>query len=119
MGNPVVHWEINAKDGKKLREFYGSLFDWKIDTNNPMDYGMVDTGGEGREGKIDGGIGQAEEGTPSYVTFYVQVPDLQAHLDKAEKLGGKTVLPPTEIPNVVTIAMFQDPEGNFIGLLKG
>jgi predicted enzyme related to lactoylglutathione lyase len=119
MGNPVVHWEINAKDAKKSREFYGSLFDWKIDTNNPMDYGMVDTGGESKEGKIDGGIGQTEDGAPPFVTFYVQVDDLQAYLDKAEKLGGKTVLPPTEIPNVVTIAMFQDPEGNMIGLLKG
>ena len=68
---------------------------------------------------IDGGIGQAEGEAPPYVTFYVQVSDLQEYLDKAEKLGGKTVMPPTEIPNVVTIAMFQDPEGNFIGLLKG
>ena len=116
MGNPVVHWEISAKNGSKLREFYASLFDWKIDTNNPMDYGLVKTGGEGG---IGGGIGQAQEGAPPYVTFYVQVPDLQAYLDKAEKLGGKTILPPTEIPNVVTIAMFQDPEGNSIGLLKG
>jgi len=116
MGNPVVHWEISAKSGSKLREFYASLFDWKIDTNNPMDYGLVETGGEGG---INGGIGQAQEGAPPYVTFYVQVPDLQAHLDKVEDLGGKTILPPTEIPNVVTIAMFQDPEGNSIGLLKG
>jgi len=116
MGNPVVHWEINAKDGRKLQQFYASLFDWKVDTNNPMDYGMVDTEGTGG---IGGGIGQAQDGAPTYVTFYVQVPDLQAYLDKAEKLGGKTILPPTEIPNVVTIAMFQDPEGNSIGLLKG
>jgi predicted enzyme related to lactoylglutathione lyase len=116
MGNPVVHWEINAKESRKLQEFYSTLFDWKIDTNNPMNYGMVETGGSGG---IAGGIGQAEDGAPQYVTFYVQVPDLQACLDQAEKLGGKTILPPTEIPNVVTIAMFQDPEGNAIGLLKG
>jgi predicted enzyme related to lactoylglutathione lyase len=116
MGNPVVHWEINAKDGGKLRGFYASLFDWKIDANNPMNYGMVDTGGTGG---VAGGIGQAEDGGPKYVTFYVQVSDLQAYLDKAEKLGGKTIMPPTEIPGVVTIAMFEDIEGNKIGLLKG
>jgi predicted enzyme related to lactoylglutathione lyase len=116
MGNPVVHWEINAKDGSKLRSFYASLFDWKIDADNPMNYGMVDTGGTGG---IAGGIGQTEGGGPTYVTFYVQVSDLQAYLDKAENLGGKTILPPTEIPGVVTIAMFEDIEGNKIGLLKG
>jgi len=53
------------------------------------------------------------------LSVYVQVDDLQAYLDKAETLGGKTLVPPTEIPNTVTFAMFQDPEGNMIGLLKG
>ena len=49
---------------------------------------------------------------------YVEVNDLQAYLDKAEKLGGKTIMPPTEIPDQVTLAMFTDPEGNVIGLVK-
>jgi predicted enzyme related to lactoylglutathione lyase len=39
-------------------------------------------------------------------------------LRKAERLGGKTVMPPTEIPNMVTFAMFADPDGNVIGLVK-
>ena len=52
------------------------------------------------------------------MTFYAQVDDLQAYLDKAEQLGGMTVMPPTEIPNVVTLAMFSDPEGNIIGMVK-
>jgi uncharacterized protein len=116
MGRPVVHFEINAKDSKKLGSFYSDLFDWKIDSNNPMGYGMVDTGSEGA---ISGGIGQSDGNTPTYLSVYVQVDDLQAYLDKAEKLGGKTLVPPTEIPNTVTFAMFQDPEGNMIGLLKG
>jgi predicted enzyme related to lactoylglutathione lyase len=53
------------------------------------------------------------------VTIYVQVPDLQAALDQAVALGGKVLMPPTEIPGVVTLAMFADPEGNVIGLTKG
>ena len=116
MGRPVVHFEINANDSKKLGSFYSELFDWKIDTNNPMGYGLVDTGGEGG---IGGGIGQSDGNAPRYLSVYVQVDDLQAYLYKAEKLGGKTLVPPTEIPNTVTFAMFQDPEGNMIGLLKG
>jgi predicted enzyme related to lactoylglutathione lyase len=114
MPNPVVHFEIQAKDPKKVQEFYQKLFDWHIDDNNPMNYGMVDTHAEGG---INGGIGESPEGV-NRVTFYTQVNDLQAYLDKAEQLGGKTVMPPTEIPNVVTLAMFADPEGNIIGMVK-
>jgi uncharacterized protein len=116
MGRPVVHFEINANDSKRLGSFFAELFDWKIDTNNPMGYGLVDTGGEGG---IGGSIGQSDGNAPAYLSVYVQVDDLQAYLDKAEKLGGKTLVPPTEIPNTVTFAMFQDPEGNMIGLIKG
>lgn len=116
MGKPVIHWEIGGIDARKLQDFYGKLFDWKVDTNYPMNYGMVNTGSEGG---INGGIGLTGEDKRPYVTFYIQVDDLQAYLDKAEKLGGKTVVPPTEIPNVVTFALFTDPEGNRIGLVKG
>mgnify|MGYP000660477607 CR=1 FL=1 len=114
MGKPVVHWEINTKDPARLHEFYAELFDWKIDANNPINYGLVDTGG--KRG-INGGIGPTDG--ENYVTFYVEVEDLQAYLDKAVKLGGKVVVPPTEIPGMVTFAMFTDPEGNRIGLVKG
>jgi predicted enzyme related to lactoylglutathione lyase len=115
MPNPVVHWEIQCKDPDKTQQFYSKLFGWHTDSNNPFNYCMVDTHAEGG---INGGIGGACDGSPSRVTFYVQVDDLQAYLDKATKLGGKTVMPPTEIPNVVTLAHFADPEGNVIGLVK-
>jgi predicted enzyme related to lactoylglutathione lyase len=44
--------------------------------------------------------------------------DLQAYLDRIEQLGGKTVVPVTEIPGLVTFAQFADPEGNVVGLVK-
>jgi predicted enzyme related to lactoylglutathione lyase len=46
------------------------------------------------------------------------VDDLPPSLSKAESLGGKTVMGPTPIPGVGTIAMFQGPEGHYIGLYK-
>ncbi|HLV81173.1 MAG TPA: VOC family protein [Chthonomonadaceae bacterium] len=112
----VCHWEIAARDAAALQSFYRKLFDWEIDANNPMQYGMARTGGQTGNG-IDGGIYPACEDTPAYVSFYVFVEDLQAYLDRAASLGGKTLVPPTPLPDGDGhIAMFADPEGNRIGL---
>jgi hypothetical protein len=116
MANPVVHWEVSGKDQKKLQEFYAALFDWKVEVHEEMDgYGLV----EGQEGGIGGGISGTQPGASPSVTFFVQVDDLQASLDKAESLGGKTVMPPTQIPGIGSFAMFQDLEDNAIGLFNG
>ena len=114
MPNPVVHFEINARDGAAMQQYYGDLFAWKIDASNPMNYGLVDTdaGGEG----IMGGIGPSEDGSVSTL-FYVQVPDVQAALDRAVSLGGSVVRPMEVIPGMVTMAVFADPEGNQVGLV--
>ncbi len=114
MGEPVVHWEIGAKDIGKIQEFYGKLFDWQIESVGFPGYSQVNTGQEG----IRGGIMQIKEDIPPYVTFYVAVDDLQAYLDKAEALGGKTVVPPTPIPTIGAFAVFTDPEGHGIGLFQ-
>lgn len=115
MPNPVTHFEIIGKDAKKLQDFYANLFSWKVDANNPMNYGLV----EAQEGHgTGGGITASEDGSAGYVTIYVEVADLQATLDKAVSMGGKVVVPPTEIPNMVTFAQFTDPEGHLIGLTK-
>jgi len=47
----------------------------------------------------------------------VDVEDVAAALKKAEGLGGKTLVPPVEIP-FGTFAWMQDPEGNTVGLWK-
>ena len=114
MPNPVVHWEIVSKDAGRIQDFYAKLFDWHVEPMEGMNYGIVDSH---TESGISGGIGN-QDGEAYRVTFYVQVDDLQAALDKAESLGGKKVTPVTEIPGVVTLAQFSDPDGNIIGLVK-
>jgi predicted enzyme related to lactoylglutathione lyase len=115
VGQPVVHWEIGARDGTKLHEFYRSLFDWKIEVNAQFHSGMVETGGQGG---INGGISTLPAEAHPYVTFYVHVDDLGSYLAKAESLGAKTILPPMPVPGVGSIAMFADPEGHPIGLFQ-
>ena len=115
MGAPVVHFEVNVKDAKKAQEFYANLFGWEINANNPVGYGLVNTG---MKTGINGGIGQVEGDKPPFVTFYAAVDKPQAYLDKAVSLGGKVVTPVTEIPNMVTFALFADPEWNVVGIVN-
>jgi len=116
MAAPVVHFEImgRAGSGAALQDFYGKLFEWKVNADNPMKYGLVEKGEVG----IGGGIGEAPEGRPGHATIYVAVPDTDEYLKKAEALGGKICVPTTVIPGMVTFAMFTDPQGNMIGLVN-
>jgi uncharacterized protein len=120
MGNPVVWFEVMGKDGPKLRSFYGDLFGWTYEEVEGMDYGMVQ-GGDGDAGmpSIQGGVGTAPEGAPSYQTFYVAVDDVGAALEKAESLGGSKAMGPMDLPMGGTIGLFTDPDGHLIGLFKG
>jgi predicted enzyme related to lactoylglutathione lyase len=119
MGQPVVHFEIMGSDADKLRSFYSGLFDWKINADNPANYGIVDRDGNvNADGAgIGGGIG-AIEGVPGHVTFYIEVPDVEAALAKAESLGGSRLLGPEKVTEGVEIGLFNDPEGHMVGVTK-
>jgi uncharacterized protein len=114
MGNAVVHFEVGAADGGRLAEFYGELFGWGLQGTPAGGYTMIDTRGGGG---INGGIGTSQTGEP-WLTFYVETDDVQATLDKANSLGGTTVMPVTDFGEAVTIAMFNDPDGLLIGLVR-
>jgi predicted enzyme related to lactoylglutathione lyase len=114
MAHPVVHFEIIGKDGPALRDFYTQAFDWQMNPiGGPMDYALV------QEAGIGGGIGGSPEGNESgHVTFYVQVPDIEAMLKKIERLGGKIVDGPMPLPDGGTIAHFEDTQQHLIGLVQ-
>ena len=114
---PVVWFEVVGKDGPALQQFYSKLFDWQIaDAGDGSGYGLVSAAEKG----IGGGIGPSQDGGAGHVTFYVEVDDPAAVLARAEKLGGKTIMPPMELPQFhLTFALMVDPEGHLIGLSKG
>ena len=120
MGQPVVHFEVIGKDGERLRSFYADLFGWTIDANNPMGYGMV-----GREDNLNadgvgigGGVATGPEGYEGHVTFYIEVPDVGAALERAEALGGTRVMGPEQPMEGLELGLFTDPEGHLIGLVR-
>lgn len=111
MANQVVHWEIGGRDLDGLSGFYRDLFGWDAAGFDP-NYRLVDLG----EG-VGGGLMRCQDDMPTYVTIYVAVDDLEATLTRVEELGGKALLGATPIPGVGAFALFQDPEGNTIGIL--
>jgi predicted enzyme related to lactoylglutathione lyase len=109
----VTHFEILGANGKKLQEFYASLFGWSIDANNPMNYGIVSP----TENGIGGGIADSQDGKPM-TTVYIEVDKVQPYLEKAKAAGAKVIMERTVLPGMVTLAQFQDPAGNVIGLTE-
>ena len=119
MAHPVVHFEIIGTDPGRLRDYYGELFGWQFDLGNDAaetvsaagEYGSVQP-----EGGIPGGVGGGP-GYPPRTLFYVGVPDVEAALRQAEKLGGTRVSGPHDNPaGMLRVGFFTDPEGHLIGL---
>jgi len=121
MGQPVVHFEIAGKEPEKLQAYYADLFDWDIDANNEFKYGIVQREGNTNDDGIGigGGISGGPPGYDGHVTFYVQVPDVEGALAKAESLGGTRVMGPDQVMEDLTIGLFTDPEGHVIGVMTG
>ena len=121
MGQPVVHFEVIGKDAERLQSYYAELFGWQIDADNEMRYGMVQReGNTNADGVgIGGGVGGGPEGYEGHVTFYVEVPDVEAALAKAEELGGSRVMGPEEMGDGLVIGQFTDPQGHVVGVVGG
>ena len=111
MCHPVVHFEIGCKDKEKTSAFYRQVFGWVIESG-PM--GTIDTG---TTAGIAGHIASLGHEPHQFTHFYIETDDVAASLKKVEAEGGKTVVPPVEIPTG-TFAWFADVEGNTVGLWK-
>jgi predicted enzyme related to lactoylglutathione lyase len=111
MGRPVIHFDIGCRDSQKTQEFYKKMFDWKIEMFGPAAMIAAEANG------ITGHITSLGHEPYHYTIFYVDVEDVAASLKQAEALGGKTLVPPMDIPTG-TFAWMQDPEGNTVGLWK-
>jgi predicted enzyme related to lactoylglutathione lyase len=118
MGHPVVHFEIIGTGPARLRDYYGALFGWAFDTGGAVapsvsragEYGFTEPDG------IPGGVGGGT-GFDPHVVFYVGVPDVEAALAAAERLGGTRRMGPDRAPGRdLVVGHFTDPEGNLIGL---
>lgn len=115
MGNPVVQWQIVAKDPDAVTRFYSALFGWKVDANNALGYRAVTTG-NGRG--INGGVWPSPPEGHNLVQLFVEVEDIDAALAKATSLGAKIIVPKSELPDGDALAIVLDPAGLSFGMYR-
>lgn len=111
MSNPIVHFELGGSPSERVAAFYEKHFGWQVRKDPGSDYHGLTTG----EGSIDGGVhGTPEPGT----VIYIEVPDIEAAMKAIIEDGGSEVRPATKVTDTVTFAIFQDPGGNKVGLVR-
>ena len=125
--NPVVHFEMPAKDKKRVSEFYSKAFGWNMVQTGPEmgNYivaqttetdkdGMVQT-----PGNINGGFfdykNEAGFNAPHLV---ISVDNLEESMKEVEANGGTINGKPMDIPKIGKYVSFKDTEGNHVGMLQ-
>ena len=123
--DPVVHFEMPAKNKKRVSEFYSKAFGWQMQqlgsemsnyvlaTTSPVDK----KGMHKKSGAINGGFYEwsKEFKEPSVV---IAVNNLKKSIEKVKKAGGKVLIKPMEIPGIGLYVSFRDTEGNRVGMLQ-
>jgi uncharacterized protein len=116
MDSPFVHLELTTKDVSKAKEFYGSLFEWKLEDmpmGDGMTYTVIKTGKD-----PGGGMMAAMPGSPIAWMPYVLVQDVAKSTRKAKELGATIIKDKTDIPNMGAFSIIVDPTGATIGLFE-
>ncbi len=125
--NPVVHFEMPAKDRKRASDFYSKVFNWNMQqmgaemgnylmaqTAETDEKGMVKTAGAINGGFFDY---KDEDGfnSPHVV---ISVEDLSKSIEDVKSAGGQVLGEVMDIPGVGKYISFKDSEGNNVGMLQ-
>lgn len=125
--DPVVHFEMPAKDRERMANFYTSAFGWKahyygeemgnyvvVNTAETDENGMIQ-----QKGAINGGLFPVKDGDPPhYPSVVISVDDINASVNKIKEAGGMVNGEPQHIPGIGLYVQFTDTEGNVSSILQ-
>lgn len=123
--NKVIFFEIPADEPARARQFYSSVFKWRMNEIPEMHYTQVGTveadrmgvrGVPKEPGAINGGIVERRRELVETPVIYVSVENIDEAVASIEKNGGKIVKSRTPVGNFGFAAYFKDTEGNVVGL---
>ena len=110
----VNHVEIPVLDLKKAKEFYETIFDWKVDLESMPDYGLVEL-----KDAVSIGFFTVKKIPNHGVNVVFEVEDINQKLVEIKNADGKVKREKYEIaPEIGYSAQFQDCFGNEIGLFS-
>jgi len=111
--------ELVTSDQKAALPYYSSLLGWTSNEAMPMgemgDYTFLDCGGE----RIGAMMDRASPEQPLKWTFYFDIPDVDAAVDKVKAHGGTVIMGPMDVPGGQRIILAVDPQGASVGFVSG
>jgi uncharacterized protein len=111
-GASVDWFEVLGADAERTQRFYGDLFGWTVQESTAAGYRLVPA----EEAGIGGGLGSGAGHV--WATLYAKVPDVEATLAKAERLGGSRVYGPDQVDDHMKTGAFRDPASNVFGVYE-
>ncbi|CAN5174016.1 VOC family protein [soil metagenome] len=127
MPNRIVHFEIEAEDKNRAKEFYAKAFGWKMDamSEDMGGYISVNTGDEPMG--INGGIYQDDKKSLNAFSCVVGVDNVDKAIADVKAAGGKVhdqivngknMGEKADIPGIGIYVKCEDTEGNRFTLLE-
>ena len=126
--DPVVHFEMTAKDKQRVKRFYESAFGWQMQqmgqdmgnyllaTSSPVDK----KGMHKKPGAINGGFFDYDPQKAGFQqpSIVIAVDNLDQSMEKVKQAGGKVLDKPMDIPGIGMFVSFHDSENNRVGMLQ-
>ena len=123
MPNRVVHFEVEAADQERAKNFYARAFGWQLEQMGAEmgNYVVVTTGDPKEPGGINGGIFSTMPGASKEINAFscvIGVDDIDKAIGDVKAAGGQVLGDKMDIPTIGTFARCKDTEGNFFTMLQ-
>jgi uncharacterized protein len=116
-GRFVWH-ELMTTDPQAAGAFYSKVLPWKTQPSGMPDYTLWVSGKRQTGGLMAQPESARQSGTPPSWLVYIGTPDVDATAAAAERLGGKVLKAPADIPGVGRFAVLADPQGAAFAVFK-
>jgi predicted enzyme related to lactoylglutathione lyase len=113
--NALCWNELYTRDTARAATFYSGLFGWRAKTD-PGGYTEWHVGDRAVGGMI--AIDPQWGPVPPHWLPYFMVGDCDVSVARAMGLGGRTMMPPRDIPKVGRFAVLADPQGAAFAIIK-
>jgi len=115
MTDSLTHFEIYGAEPAVLANFYRSVFGWKVEQMEGVDYWRIQTGSAENK-PLQGGLTYRAIPDLNGWMLYVNVVSLDETVELVQKLGGSVVRPKTAVPKVAWVTIVADPANNIFGV---